>query len=163
ARKGAGRRGFSTAEAVKTLLLGVKAFSVVDPAGAGAAGASFAETLQRLGIADQVKSKMRPAQGGRVAMEMLAKGEVDIGITFVSEIITEPGVEVVGQLPKEISTPTGLVGFQHAHSKDLAAARPLCAYLSSRGAAVVYKERGMVRGRGAAPPRRVPFRCWDTL
>jgi hypothetical protein len=36
-------------------------------------------------------------------MEMLAKGEVDIGLTFISEIITEPGVEVVGPLPRDIS------------------------------------------------------------
>ena len=39
-------------------------------------------------------------------MELLAKGEVDIGLTFISEIITEPGVEIVGPLPREISTPT---------------------------------------------------------
>src|SRR5689334_15065390 len=52
-KQGARKPDISTAEAVKTLLLGVKAFSVVDPAGEGAAGQSFAETLRRLGIADQ--------------------------------------------------------------------------------------------------------------
>ena len=47
---------------------------------------------------------------------MLAKGEVDIGLTFISEIITEPGVEVVGPLPRDISTPTVLVGYVSAHT-----------------------------------------------
>jgi molybdate transport system substrate-binding protein len=146
-KAGARKPDISSAEAVKTLLLAAKAISCPDPAGAGAAGASFMDTLQRLGIADQVRSKMRPAQGGRQAMELLAKGEVDVGVTFISEIITEPGVEVVGPLPKDVSTPTGLVGFQHAHSKEPAAAKALLAYLSGPEAAVVYKERGMVPGR----------------
>ena len=49
---------------------------------------------------------------------MLAKGEVDYGLTYISEIITEPGVEVVGALPRDISPPTELIGFLSAHPKD---------------------------------------------
>ena len=78
---------------------------------------------------------------------MLADGQVDVGLTFVSEIITEPGVEVVGPLPEAISTPTRLSGFIGAHAKDPAAAKELLTYLSSADAAKVYKERGMVPGR----------------
>ena len=65
-----------------------------------------------------MRPKIKLAQGGRGAMELLAKGDVDIGLTFVSEIITEPGVEVVGPLPKEISTPTSLVAYLSAQAKD---------------------------------------------
>jgi molybdate transport system substrate-binding protein len=78
---------------------------------------------------------------------LLAKGEVDIGLTFISEIITEPGVEVVGALPKDISEPTRLVGFLHARATEPEAAKALLAYLSGLEAAVVYKERGMAPGR----------------
>jgi molybdate transport system substrate-binding protein len=80
-------------------------------------------------------------------MEMLAKGEVDIGLTFISEIITEPGVEVVGPLPRDISARTELVAFVAAHTKDPAAAKALLAYLSGPEAAKVYAERGMQPGR----------------
>ena len=59
-----------------------------------------------------MKPKLKIAQGGRGAMEMLAKGEVDYGVTFISEIITEPGVEAVGPLPRDVSTPTFLVAPQ---------------------------------------------------
>src|SRR5216684_697434 len=65
------------------------------------------------------------------AMKMLAGGEVEIGLTFVSEIITEPGVEVVGRLPESISTPTRLAGFVGTHAKDPKAAKELLDYLSS--------------------------------
>ena len=80
-------------------------------------------------------------------MKMLASGDVDIGLTFISEIITEPGVEVVGPLPEAISTPTRLSGFIGAQAKDPAAAKELLTYLSGADAAKVYKERGMVPGR----------------
>lgn len=137
----------SSADAVKRLLLGSKAIAYPNAATGAAAGVSFNETLQKLGIADQMKPKIKIAQGGRGAMELLAKGEVDIGLTFISEIITEPGVEVVGPLPREISTPTVLVGYVSTHTKEPDAARALLRYLSSSEAAAVYKQRGMEPGR----------------
>src|SRR5437764_427473 len=81
-------------------------------------------TLKALGIADQMQPKIKRAQGGAGAMTMLAKGEVEIGLTFLSEI-TDPGVETVGILPNEISTPTALVGFLSMHAKSPEAARAL--------------------------------------
>jgi molybdate transport system substrate-binding protein len=146
-RPGTPHPDISTPDAVKKLLLGAKAISYPDAKGGAAAGVSFNETLKKLGIADQMKSKIKLAQGGAGAMKMLASGEVDIGLTFVSEIITEPGVEVVGPLPESISEPTRLSGFVSAHAKDPAAAKALLAHLSSPQAAKVYKERGMVPGR----------------
>jgi molybdate transport system substrate-binding protein len=110
-RSGTPKPDISKADAVKRLLLEVKAISIPNAASGAAAGVSFNETLQRLGITEAMKPKTKIAQGGRGAMELLAKGDVDIGLTFISEIITEPGVEVVGPLPRDVSTPTGLVGF----------------------------------------------------
>jgi molybdate transport system substrate-binding protein len=146
-RTGAPKPDISTADAVKRLLLGAKAISYPNAASGAAAGVSFNETLQKLGIAEAMQPKIKIAQGGKGAMEMLAKGDVDIGLTFISEIITEPGVEVVGPLPRDISIPTGLVGFVSAQAKDSAAAKALVSYLSGPEAAAVYKERGMVPGR----------------
>jgi molybdate transport system substrate-binding protein len=146
-RTGAPKPDISTADAVKRLLLGSKAIAYPNAASGAAAGVSFNETLEKLGITEVMKPKIKVAQGGRGAMELLAKGEVDIGLTFISEIITEPGVEVVGPLPRDISTPTVLVGFVSVHSKEPEAAKTLVRYLSSPKAAAVYKERGMQPGR----------------
>jgi molybdate transport system substrate-binding protein len=146
-KTGARKPDISTADAVKKMLLEARAIAYPNAATGAAAGVSFDETLRKLGIAEQMKPKIRIAQGGRGAMELLAKGEVDIGVTFISEIITEPGVEVVGPLPKDISTPTGLVGFVHANTKEPGPAKALLAYLSGPEAAAIYKERGMVPGR----------------
>jgi molybdate transport system substrate-binding protein len=147
-RTGAPKPDISTPEAVKKLLLGAKAVSIPNAATGAAAGVSFNETLAKLGIADEMKPKLKIAQGGAGAMALLAKGEVDYGFTFESEIITEPGVEVVGHMPRAISAPTELVAFLSADSKNPDAAKALIAYLSGPEAAVVYKKTGMVPGRG---------------
>ncbi len=146
-RAGAPKPDISTADAVKRMLLGAKAIAYPNAATGAGAGRSFNATLDKLGITEQMKPKIRIAQGGRGAMELLAKGEVDIGLTYISEIITEPGVEVVGPLPRDISPPTALIGFVSAQSKEPEAARALLSYLTSPEAGAVFKERGMQQGR----------------
>jgi molybdate transport system substrate-binding protein len=146
-RAGSPKPDISTADAVKKLLLGAKAISYPNAASGAAAGVSFNQTLAKLGIADEMKPKIKIAQGGAGAMAMLAKGEVDVGLTFISEIITEPGVELVGPLPRDISTPTALVAFLSAHTKDIEPAKALVLYLSGEEAAKVYRARGMEPGK----------------
>lgn len=115
-KKGAPKPDISTPEAVKRMLLAAKSIAYPD------------------------------AAGGAAAMTMAAKGEVEIGLTFLSEM-NDPGIDVVGPLPREISTPTSLVGFVSAHAKDAATAKALLEYLSSPEAAAVYKAHGMQPGR----------------
>ncbi len=145
-RPGTPKPDIATEDAVKRMLLGAQSIAYPDPARGAAAGVSFDATLRQLGIAEAMKPKIKIAQGGAVAMAMLAKGEVEIGLTFVSEIITEPGIELVGPLPRAISTPTGFVAFVSAHASDQAAAQALVKFLSSPASAAIYKERGMVPG-----------------
>jgi molybdate transport system substrate-binding protein len=144
-KKGAPRPDISTPDAVKRMLLAASSISYPDASGGAAAGVSFNETLKKLGIAEQMKPKIKPAQGGAGAMALVAKGEVEIGLTFLSEM-SEPGIDVLGPLPREISTPTALVGFVSSHAKDPAAAKALLDYLSSPEAAAVYKAQGMQPG-----------------
>ena len=79
-------------------------------------------------------------------MAVLAKGDVDVGLTFLSEI-HNPGVDIVGPLPRGISTPTALVGFVSTHAKAPEAAGALLRYLSSPEVAGIYKSLGMSPGR----------------
>ena len=145
-RKGAAKPDISTPDAVKKMLLAAKSVAFPDGARGAAAGVSFDQTMKTLGIFDQMQPKVTRAQGGAGAMEMLAKGEVEIGLTFLSEI-HDPGVEVVDILPREISTPTALVGFVSTKAKSPEAAKALLQYLSSPEAAQVYKAMGMRAGR----------------
>jgi len=109
-----------------------KPLRIPTPRAAPRQASVFNETLQKLGIADAMKPKIKLAQ---------------VGLTFISKIITEPGVEVVGPLPRDISTPTVLIGYVSAHTQEPDAAQALLRYLSSAEAAAVYKQCGMEPGR----------------
>jgi len=144
-QKGAPKPDISTPAAVKRTLLAAKSIAYPDPAGGAAAGVTFEDALRKLGIFDQLQPKIRRAQGGAAAMALAAKGEVEIGVTFLSEMQTD-GLEVVGPLPREIAPPTTLVGFVSAHAKDPVAAKALLAYLTAPDASAVYQANGMQPG-----------------
>lgn len=146
-KKGAPKPDISTADAVKRLLLGAKFISYPNGAGGrgGAAGVSFDATQKKLGIYDQMQSKIKRIQGVGL-MQLVTRGDIDFAVTFSSEV-NDPGVEMVGQLPRDISTPTGLVGFISIHAKAPEAARALLIYLSSADGAAAYKACGMQPGK----------------
>jgi len=153
-KKGAPRPDISTPEAVKKMLLAAKSISSPDASTGAAAVVSINEMLKKLGIDEQIEPKLKRvkgkgpggAGGGDVAMAMVASGEVEVCLTFLSEM-NDPGIDRVGALPREISPRTTLVGFIAAHAKNPEAAKALLQYLSSPAAAAVYKAIGMEPGR----------------
>jgi molybdate transport system substrate-binding protein len=146
-RKGQPKPDISTPDAVKRMLLAAKAISYPDGNGGlgGAAGVSFDNTQKQLGILEEMKPKVKRVQGVSL-MQLLTKGDIDVAVTFASEV-NDPGVDVVGALPRAISTPTALVGFISSHAKAPDAAKALLSYLSSADAAVAYRACAMQPGR----------------
>lgn len=146
-RKGTPKPDISTPDAVRRMLLAAKFISYPDGAGGrgGAAGVSFDATQTRLGIFEQVQPKVKRIQGVSL-MQLVTRGDIDFAVTFSSEV-NNPDVEVVGQLPREISIPTGLVAFLSAHAKAPEAAKALLSYLASPDAATAYRACGMQPGR----------------
>ena len=98
-REGAPLPDLSSAEAFKKTLLAAKSLIYMDP-GIGTSGKHVAEVLQRLGISKEVNSKARLGTGGQVA-EAVARGEVELAIHQISEILPVEGVRFAGPLPPE--------------------------------------------------------------
>jgi|SRR5579871_340267 len=144
-REGAPKPSLGTAEAVKRTLLAAKSVVCADPK-ASAAGAACDEALQKLGITAQLEPKLKRAPNGAGAMQMIANGEAELGLNFVSEI-TAPGIASAGFLPADVSAPLSLVGLVSSHAKDPAGAKSLLQYLSSPEAENTYKAKGMMAGR----------------
>ena len=134
----------STGEAVKRLLLGAQSVACPSAARGAACGVSFDASLAQLGITDAMAPKVKAAPGGWGAIEMLARGEVAVGITFNSEYDPDPRVQMLGPLPRAISVPTGFVAFVHARSKAPETAAALVKFLSSPEAAKTFEDCGMV-------------------
>ncbi len=145
-RKGVPKPDISTPDAVKRLLLGAKSIAYPDAARGAGAGISFDQTLHVLGIYDQVQAKATHAQGGAEAMALTASGQVEVGLTYLSEM-EDSGIDIVGPLPAAISPPTALVGFISTHAKNPAAAKALLDYLTSPAARIVYRANRMLPGR----------------
>ena len=141
-RAGAPKPDISTAEKLKEALLATKSISYADPAKGGASGVYFAKVIDRLGIADQMKSKTVLVPGAQ-AGELVAKGEVEMGVAQASEIAAVPGAQVVGPLPGDLNSAiTFAVGIGSA-SKDPAAAKSLIELLTGPTGAAVLKSMGM--------------------
>jgi molybdate transport system substrate-binding protein len=153
-KKGAPKPDISNTEAVRKMLLSAKSIVCPDAATGAAAGVSINEMLKRLGIDEQIEPKLtRPkgtgpggAGGGAVVSSMVGKGEVEIGMTFISEM-NDPGIDIVGPLPRDVIPWTPLVGYISTHAKNPEAAKALLKYLSSPEAGAVYKSLGMQPGK----------------
>jgi len=141
-RAGAPRPDISTAEKLKTALLAAKSISYADPARGGASGVYFAKVLDRLGIADQMKSKTVLVPGAQ-AGDLVAKGEVEMGVAQASEIASVPGAQVVGPLPGDLNSAIVFSVGIGSTSKDPAAAKSLIELLTGPAGAAVLKSKGM--------------------
>ena len=98
-RDGAPSPDIATVEAFKRALLAARSVSYSDPKGGGSSGTFFAGLLERLGIADAVNKKAVLRKRGYEVAEAVARGEAEIGSTFVSEILTVKGARLAGPLP----------------------------------------------------------------
>ncbi len=94
------RPDVSTPEALKAALLKAPAIYFPDPARA-TAGIHFASVLDRLGIADEVRARLRTFPNGLAAMGELVKDALPwaMGCTQVTEIRYTSGMDYVGSLP----------------------------------------------------------------
>jgi molybdate transport system substrate-binding protein len=141
-KKGAPKPDISTPAAVKKTLLDAKSITSVDPE-QGSVGGIAQAALDKLGIADQVKPKLKWVATGGVVQDLVAKGDVEIALGPYLSDMNNPGVDVVGALPPGASTPVDITGFLSNSLKDTKAAKALVAYLKSSEAAPVWKEAKM--------------------
>ncbi len=141
-KEGAPRPDIGTVEAFKNALLAAKSVAYIDPQAGGSSGIYVAGLFVKLGIADQMKPKAVLIHGGAVA-EHVAKGEAEIGIHQISEILPVKGITLVGSLPKEIQNYTTYAAGLGAKAKAADAAKALIKSLSDAKAAEVVKAKGM--------------------
>lgn len=144
---GAPKPDIASAEGLKRLLLDARSIACPSAQRGAACGVSFQATLDALGIAETVAPKIKTAPSGWEAVKMLARGEVELGITFASEKDPNPRVQMLGPLARDVSSPTGFVAFLNAHAKEPEAAAALMRFLAAPEAASVYREFGMTPGR----------------
>jgi molybdate transport system substrate-binding protein len=141
-RAGAPKPDISTVEAFKRTLLDAKSLMYTDPKAGGASGVHFAKVIERLGIADAVNAKAKLNSGGFNA-EFVARGEIELGIQQVSEIVPVKGAELAGIFPDELQQVTTFAAAVCTHAPQPEAAKGLLAFLKSHAAVRVIEANGM--------------------
>ena len=137
-RSGAPKPDISTVEAFKQTILAAKsiAFSRL-----GASGVHFAEVIERLGIADEIRRKavISDAYMG----EVVARGEAELAVQQISELMPVAGIDIVGPLPGELQKISLFAAAIFTAAKNPAGGAKLVSFLAEPGLAPILARKGL--------------------
>lgn len=137
-RAGTPKPDISSADALKRTLLGANSVSYI---GDGLSGVLFVALLDRLGIAEPMKPKLKPTSVANV-VKAAASGEADLVVHVIPGILAERGVELVGPVPAKIQSYIDLTAGLNAAAQEPEAGKALITFLTSDAAISVIKAKG---------------------
>jgi molybdate transport system substrate-binding protein len=140
-RKGAKKPDIGSPDALKQALLAAKS---VAHSKTGMSGIYFPTVLARLGIADAMKSKIVMPDPGTPVGEVVAKGDAEIGVQQISELLPVAGVEVVGPLPAELQRITTFTAGVLTAAKEPDTAKALVKFVAA-------ESPPLLKGKGLEP------------
>lgn len=130
-REGAVAPDFSTPEAFRRMLIDAKSVTYTAPELGGTSGVHVLALLKKFGIYEAIAKKAIHAKGGIDISQKVARGEAEIGITLISEIVPVKGTRMAGALPEALQLWTVYTSAIPGSSTQPAAARAFVAALTS--------------------------------
>jgi len=141
-RAGLPKPDISSGEAVKNAVLAAKSVAY----SSGPSGFYLADLFKRMGIADQIKDKVKQTPSGVQVGEVVARGEADLGFQQVSELLHLKGIQYLGPLPADIQHITVFSAGLHRAAPEPDAAKALVRFLTAPEAGPVIRKTGMEPG-----------------
>jgi molybdate transport system substrate-binding protein len=141
-RRGAAKPDISTPEAFKRTLLAAKSLTYAGTAGGGPSGLHMAKVMERLGIANEIKSKTIFSNTTEFGA-LMTSGKAEIALFQLQNLVQTPGIDVVGPLPGDLQETTVFAAALMAGAKDAGAAKALITYLRAADSAKVMKAKGL--------------------
>jgi molybdate transport system substrate-binding protein len=141
-REGAAAPDISTPEAFCDALHAARTIAFSDAAVGGSAGVYLADLFQRLGIAAEIARKAMPQKSGGEVATRVARGEADLGLTLIAEILPIEGARVIGRLPPPLGNDTTYMAGVSSSCRDVGAAKAFVAALTSPQTGGVWTEAG---------------------
>src|SRR6266581_2327111 len=126
-RKGAAKPDIGSAGALKKTLLAAKSIGY----STGPSGVYMLGVFEKLGIAGEIKGKLKQTPSGVFVGTLIASGETEIGFQQISELVHFPGIDYVGPLPGELQRMTVFSAGIHAGAKQAEAARALLKFITA--------------------------------
>ena len=146
-KQGAALPNVARATGLASALLGAEAIYVPDLR-KSTAGKHIAGMLDELGIAAEVRERIREFPNGAAAMKAMADapGDFAIGCTQATEILYTPGVTLVGPLPAEFELATLYSAAVCSAAANPADARRFVALLTGHSTQRMRKQAGFEIG-----------------
>jgi molybdate transport system substrate-binding protein len=141
-RAGAPKPDISTPDAFKKALLAASSIAFLP---ASAAGAYITKMFERIGIAEEMKAKIRVQSAPAQIAPAVAKGDAELGV-FLANVLIAPGVELAGPFPGDLQQELVFTSAIAADSKEASAAKALIDYLKAPAATAIIKAAGMTPG-----------------
>jgi molybdate transport system substrate-binding protein len=140
------RPDVSTPEALKNTLLRAKTVVITDPANGGISGVDAMDVLNRLGIADEMKSRLVPQPGNGLHAQRVVRGEADLAIQAEHEIRCVKGATFLPYPVQFQRTIVLMGGIGTTAGDDANAAKDYLAYLTGADTANTYSAHCLTRG-----------------
>jgi molybdate transport system substrate-binding protein len=130
-RAGAPVPDLSTPEAFKQALLAAKSVVYGDPMPPNRSGEMAEKVLAEAGILDALKPKLRIVADPVAGQELIAKGEVEMGLYNAGEIAGRKGLTLAGPVPPALQVSTTYEGALMSEGAVPEAARAFIRFLAS--------------------------------
>ena len=137
-KRGARKPDIGTVEAFKQTMLDAKSVTYLKE---GASTIHLRKLFVQLGIADAIKAKAVETDGEQVS-ELVSEGKVELGLIVVPNIMSVPGAELVGALPKEINSIVMFTAGVSVQSPNQRAALEMIKLLKSPAVAPIIRAKG---------------------
>ena len=142
-RAGAPKPDVSSADALKRALLAAESIAHPDPSGGAQDGTYFVNLIRQLGIAEELKPRIKLTMGGDAAAQAVASGAAAIGVAQRRNFISLSGVQLLEPLPDLPGIKFLMVAGVLGHAREPSAAMALARFLSSPALAPVIRAKGM--------------------
>lgn len=133
------RPNISTVDGVRQALLSAESIAI----SSGASGRYFEQLFERLGVAEQIKHKIKQPPSGAQIGDLLARGGAELGFQQVSELLHAKGIVYLGPLPAEIQNYTVWSAGLHKSSRHPELARTLILALVASEAKDALSKHGL--------------------
>lgn len=109
----------------------------------GPSGTQLLALFERWGLADALREKLVQAPPGVPVGQLVAEGRVELGFQQSSELMSLPGITVLGAMPAPVQITTVFSAGLATASERPDAVRPLLAWLAAPAQAAIKARQGM--------------------
>jgi molybdate transport system substrate-binding protein len=141
-RAGLPKPDVSSRDAVKNAVLNAKSIAY----SSGPSGNYLVGLFKTMGIADQIKDKVKQTPSGVQVADVLARGEADLGFQQVSELLHRHDIQYLGPLPPDIQHTTVFSAGLHPAAPQPDAAKALVKFMTAPEAGAIIRKSGMTPG-----------------